>query len=102
MVFPLCLHALFIHELRQRRTVENKLCAGDERLEEAEIHLRQARQVASEAEARYDEVSHPFTIEWMFTAHYKTVHSFCWRKYCISQKKNTVPYLDPQICELGL
>lgn len=41
---------------RQRRTVENKLNAGDERLEEAETLLRQARQVASESEARYDEV----------------------------------------------
>ena len=51
-----CCGMLFCEINRQRRTVENKMYAGDERLEEAESLLKQARQVANEAETRYDEV----------------------------------------------
>ena len=44
---------------RVRRTVENKLFAGDERLEDVETELRAAKQAAQEWEARYEEVCLP-------------------------------------------
>ena len=44
---------------RVRRTVENKLFAGDERLEDLETELRAAKQAAQEWEARYEEVCVP-------------------------------------------
>ncbi|XP_035829767.1 tropomyosin-1 isoform X10 [Aplysia californica] len=47
---------------RQRRSVENKWVTGDKRLEEVETCYRQATQVASEAEARYDEAARKLAI----------------------------------------
>lgn len=44
---------------RVRRTVENKLYAGDERLEDVETEMRAAKQAAQEWEARYEEVCVP-------------------------------------------
>lgn len=51
----LFLHAS-LHGRRRRRILENKQCVDEERIESCETLLRQARQVASEAEARFDEV----------------------------------------------
>ena len=45
--------------IRVRRTTENKLNAGDERLEDIETELRASKQAAQEWEARYDEVCIP-------------------------------------------
>ena len=42
--------------VRVRRTVENKLFAGDERLEDVETEMRAAKLAAQEWEARYEEV----------------------------------------------
>lgn len=61
------MHALF-YVSRQRRICENKLFAGDERLEEFSTLLKQTRQVASESETRYDEVGY-------INSHYLIVHT---------------------------
>lgn len=55
--FPVCvLHASF-YGCRQRRAIENKLSVCEERLEDAESQLRQTKQLTSDSETRYDEVS---------------------------------------------
>lgn len=55
-------HLAAIWLFRVRRTVENKLFAGDERLEDVETELRAAKQTAQEMESRYEEVcSQPIT-----------------------------------------
>lgn len=47
---------IFLVAFRQRRTVENKLVIGDDRLEEIEVLLRNANISANEAQSKYDEV----------------------------------------------
>lgn len=55
-LLPPMFHPPTMDACRARRTVENKLFAGDERLEDVETELRAAKQAAQEWEARYEEV----------------------------------------------